>query len=64
MEKEKKVIVKKVNEGFEVVEKIKKTLLNSGQTLEFWVKFSTIKFTTLDEVAEFLETLNEKEGLK
>ena len=64
MENEKKVIVKKVNGGFEVVEKIKKTLLNSGQTLEFWVKFSTIKLATLDEVAEFLKTLNEKEGLK
>ena len=61
MENERKVIVKKVEDGFEVVEKIKKTLLNSGQTLEFWVKFSTIKFATLNEVTEFLKILNKKE---
>ena len=56
-----RLLLRKLKMGFEVVEKIKKTLLNSGQTLEFWVKFSTIKFATLDEVAEFLKTLNEKE---
>ena len=53
---EKKIEIKDSNNGgYDIIEKVKKSVYNSGKTIDFWVESNVIKVKTLEEVTKYLE---------